>query len=222
MPDLPVTIADAVIAIILLISGVFAFACGFVHEVLAIGAWIGAAVVLVFGLPYLEPLAQRLVGHEMGGTLLAGAVLFIGAVVILSMGTRAIARRVQDSALNAVDRSLGFLFGLARGAVIICLAYLAVEWAMPDGKQPTWLRDSKSLPLVQQGAGWLRDLVPTNPADGGTTGPADQETLEKLETQRMLREMMNPKTQQSDEGQGTVGYGDRERREMERLIDSAR
>ena len=122
MAELPFTFLDIAIGVVLLISGLLAFVRGFVHEVLAVGAWIGAIVVAVFGFPYHRPYARDLIPHELVADAAAGAAIFVVALVVLSLLTRALSDRVKDSALNALDRSLGFVFGLLRGAVLVCLA----------------------------------------------------------------------------------------------------
>ncbi len=234
MSDAGFTIADAIILLVLAVSALLAFARGFVHEVLAVGAWIGAILATIYGLPYARPVAHRLIGSEpvpvLGGLLGndvvadigAGLVLFLVTLVVLSMLTRAISSRVKDSQLNALDRSLGFVFGLARGAVLVSLAYIAVEWMVPPAEQPAWLRDARSMPVVEAGAGLLRSLAPAGVADqASTAGDAVEGTRKALETERIWRDMMSPSpgrgpttTERPDEG-----YGEQERREMERLLD---
>lgn len=222
MPDLPLTAADIGIVVVLLLSAVLAFARGFVHELLSVGAWIGAAAVVVFGLPFARPLARDLVAPPLLADTLSGAVLFIVSLVVFSMMTRGFSRRVRDSALNAIDRSLGAVFGLARGALIICLAYLPIEWLMPPAEQPPWLRDSRSMPLVEQGAGWIRSLVKE-----GTPAAVDplRERLQRnLESERMAREIMSPdpKAPAPVGDSQEKGYTEKERRQLERLLEGNR
>ena len=146
MADFPLTLADLAIIGILLVSAVLAFARGFVHEVLSMGAWVGAAFAVIFGLPLVRPFARSVISLPLLADFAAGGVIFILALLVLSLATRAIARQVQGSALNAVDRSLGFVFGLLRGAVLVCLAYIPLAWLMSPGEQPTWIREARALP----------------------------------------------------------------------------
>ena len=150
MPDFPFTVTDLAIVGVLLISAVLAFARGFVHEVLSMAAWLGAAVAVIFALPYARPIAREFISLPLLADVAAGGVIFIVALLALSLLTRAVSRRVQDSALNAVDRSLGFLFGLLRGAALVCLAYIPVNWLLAPSEQPEWIRDARSRPLVEQ------------------------------------------------------------------------
>jgi len=224
--DLPLTVLDIALIAVLVVSGLFAFARGFVHEVLSVGGWVGAVLAAFFALPYARPYARPLVENELIADIAAGVAIFLVTLVILSFAKRSISRRVQDSALNALDRSLGFLFGVLRGAVLISLAYIAVEWMMPPADQPPWLRGARAMPLVEEGARLLKSVVPdeTRAAAEESAGGARDDARKVLETQRMLRDIMTPEPKGGDAGgdAGSEGYGQKERREMERLIDSSR
>lgn len=225
MADLPFTIADLAVVGILLVSAVLAFARGFVHEVLSMVAWIGAGLAVIFGLPYARPVAREMISLPLLADVAAGGVIFIVALLILSLLTRAISRRVQDSALNAVDRSLGFVFGLLRGALLVCLAYIPLAWLMSPGDQPAWLRDARTRPLVEQGANMIQAVFDgQQPATKQAFDPVRERARKALETERMVRDMMTPepKTPTSGSKPPKQGYTESERRDLERLIDSDR
>jgi membrane protein required for colicin V production len=226
------------VLLILLISGVLAFARGFVHEVLAVGAWVGAIVATVYGLPFARPLARRLVGNEpipVVGTAIgndtvadiaAGTVIFLITLILLSLFTSALSSRVRDSQLSAIDRSLGLVFGLARGAVLLSILYAVVEWMVPVAEQPEWLRSSRSTRLLEPGAAMLRSLVPDDTLGQSTKG-ADEaldDARRVLETERLWRDMMSPvpRAMPSANEPAEEGYGNKERKDMERLIESSR
>jgi membrane protein required for colicin V production len=224
VPDVPFTIADLAIVGVLLISAVLAFARGFVHEVLSMAAWLGAAVAVVFVLPFARPIARQLISLPLLADIAAGGVIFIVALLVLSLLTRAVSRRVQDSALNAVDRSLGFLFGLLRGAALVCLAYIPLAWWEPS-EQPDWIRDARARPLVEQGAAMIQSLFDSRRTSATQVLDPSRERVRKaLETERMVRDIMtpDPKTPRPDGRPQPKGYSEGERRDLERLIDSDR
>ncbi len=224
MPDL--TLFDVGLVIVLIISGLLAFVRGFIQEVLSIGAWIGAIVATIFGLPYVKPFAREFIANTLLADIAAGGAIFLVTLVILWMLTRMISNSVRGSALNALDRSLGFVFGLARGAVLVCLLFIGVQWLVKPDQQPDWLRNARSLPLVVWGADQLRSMVPadTQEAAAGAAGAAEDEARKVLETHRMLRDIMSsePKGPPSETEPGVDGYTPKERRDMERLIESGR
>lgn len=225
MGDLSITLADGIVLAILLISALLAFARGFVHEVLAIAGWIGAIFATIYGLPLVRPYARSFIDNTTIADIGAGVAIFLLSLIFLSLLTRAIAGQVRNSQLNALDRSLGFLFGLARGAVLVAIIYIAVDWLVPRPEQPDWIREARTLPLVEAGADMLRSLVPDEPANRGTRAAdqAAEEARKALETHRILRDMMSPEPSADADRDtaSTGGYDRRERQELERLLDGS-
>src|SRR6266851_9091079 len=115
---------DILVIAVIALSALFAFARGFVKEALSIAAWVGAGLITLYGLPHARPFAQKFIATPMLADVAAGVALFVVSLIVLSLLTSALARRVQDSALSAVDRALGLLFGAFRGVVIACLGFI--------------------------------------------------------------------------------------------------
>lgn len=223
MDSLPVNVTDIAVIVVLLISALLAYARGFVHEVLAVAGWIGAIFATIYGYPYARPYARSVIPIELIADLVAGVVIFVVTLVLLSFVTRGAAGLVKASALNFLDRSLGFLFGLVRGAVIVCVAYLGLVWLMPPHEQPGWLHEARSMPLIERGAAMLRGLVPDHARTAGSKAAGNvQDKAEKiLETQKVFRDMLTIEPKAKDAGTAE-GYNRNERREMERLIEGSK
>lgn len=149
---------DLAIILVLVISGVFALIRGFVHEVLAIAGWIAAPLAALWTLPETEPIARRFIASELAAKVVAGVVVFLVVLLVCSVITHAVARKVQASALGSVDRTLGFVFGLARGLVACCLAYLVVTWLMP--KVPDVVAEARLAGVLQKGADAIQAILP--------------------------------------------------------------
>lgn len=228
MDGFPINIVDLAIVVVVVVSGVFAFVRGFVHEALAIGAWIGAAIVTVAGLPLALPYARELISVQIIADVVAGVAIFLVVLVALSILTHLLARRVRESSLGALDRSLGFVFGLLRGAVIICLAWIALSWLLPRAEHPIWIQEARALPLVERGATMLISLVPEDLMPEVPERTETGETLEKLQN---FEELITPKAGQAGTAEGAggeeagpddgSGYNQLERKELQRLIDSS-
>ncbi|MBL6940605.1 MAG: CvpA family protein [Rhodospirillales bacterium] len=216
MDNLPVNITDIAVIVVVLISAFLAYARGFVHEVLSVAGWIGAAFITIYAFPFVQPYARDLIPIELAADLAAGVVVFIVSLTVLSILTRAISKRVQDSTLNALDRSLGLLFGMVRGAVLVCLVYIAIEWMMPVADQPAWLRDARTMPIIELGADWLRMLIPE---EAGASGGIAEQANQLLESQKVIEGLIAPEPKGGDI-KTLEGYGEKIRSEMERLIDS--
>lgn len=224
MGSLPFTILDLAILATVLISAIFAFGRGFVHEALSIAGWVGAAFAVIFGLPIAQPYARHFIQPPLLADVAAGVGIFVLAMIVLSIITRALASRVHGSSLNAVDRSLGFVFGLIRGAVLVCLAYIPVQWLVTPQDQPTWLRDARLLPLVEKGSTWLTGLVDHGRGGTSATDATREQNRKMLETERIVRDMMSPdpKAPTGETDKAPKGYDERERREINRLLEGDR
>ncbi|MEQ8227938.1 MAG: CvpA family protein [Rhodospirillales bacterium] len=224
LKDLPVNVVDLAVLAVLLISAVFAYARGFMHEVLSIGGWIGAIFATIYGFPHVQPYARDLIPIQLAADLAAGVVVFVFTLFSLSFIIRAIAKHIQQSSLNVLDRSLGFLFGLVRGAIIVCLIYLGLEFLMTPEDQPKWLREAKSMPLVLRGSDALRALIPEDIEDklkdaapSGFSGPMP--SIPKSEGEAIKRMFTPPP--ESQKAQPEDAYGSKERATMDRAIENA-
>ncbi len=224
MDSFPFTLLDIAVLATVLISAVFAFGRGFVHETLSIAGWVGAALAVIFGLPLVRPYARDFIQPPLLADVAAGVAIFILAMIVLSIITRALASRVHGSSLNAVDRSLGFVFGLARGAALVCLAYIPVQWLITPQDQPTWLRDARLLPLIEKGSSWITDVVDHGRGPSSASDALREQSQKNLETERIVRDMMSPdpKAPTGTADTSPKGYDERERREIERLLDGNR
>lgn len=140
MEDL--TIVDGAVIAIILISGILAFARGFVREATSIAGWVGAAVVAYFLAPRAEPLMQEvpllkdLIDSSCELSMMAAfGIVFVVALIVLSLFAPLLASAVRGNAMGTIDKGLGFLFGLARGALLIVVALFVYEkfFAVGDG-----------------------------------------------------------------------------------------
>jgi membrane protein required for colicin V production len=218
MDNLPVNITDIAVTVVLLVSAFLAYARGLVHEVLSVAGWFGGGLITFYAVPFVQPFTRDLISIELAADLAAGVALFVISLAILSILTSAISKRVQNSTLNALDRSLGFLFGLARGGILVCLLYMAIKWVMPIVDQPAWLRSARTMPLIETGAQQLRALIPEEAATKADTAAA--ETNKLIESQKVIEGLIAPEPKSGE--MGTLkGYGRKIRNEMERLIDSS-
>lgn len=227
MDSVPVNAFDLVIIAVLLISGVIAFFRGFVHEVLAIAAWAGAALAALYGLPHVRPVAREYIPLTWAADLAAGSALFLGVLLVLALITRALSRRVQNSALGALDRSLGFLFGLVRGAFVVAVAFVVVTWIWPEpDDRPRWIAEARGLPLVEDGAELVRSLIPESmeeDAERVRTSVREAEDLNRQvrDAQPLFERMTQPRTADPSDGSAPeTGYEAEQREELNRLMQS--
>jgi len=229
MDALPINALDLAVIVALLVSALLAFMRGFVHEVLSIGAWVGAALAALYGLPLAQPLARKTIPIDWAADAAAVVVLFLIALLALSFATNALSKTVQASALNNLDRSLGFVFGLARAAVILSILLIAADWLMDKSARPDWMQKAKTLPAIELGADVLKDLLPDSfMAAEDAAKEAAGTAKDALELKQTLDRLTAP-TPTADPGRtgedqagaaDKPAYDNKERRDMERLLQS--
>lgn len=213
---------DIIVIGVILLSGLFAFARGFVKEALSVAAWVGAAFAALYGLRYAAPVAERFLPKGPVADAAAALVLFLAALIVLSLLTSAVAGRVKESSLSAVDRTLGLVFGLVRGLVLVCLLYIALSWALPAGKQqqPGWIADAKTLPLLANGAERLRALVPAAyRARAEATAEDTRRAAEQMnEAASAMRALSSPRQPAAATHDRAGAYSPDDQRDLNRLI----
>jgi membrane protein required for colicin V production len=145
---------------LLVLSGLLAFVRGFVREVLGVAAWVGALAAGVLGLPY----TRAIVGNWINAPAWVDPVAFFSAflisLIVLMLIARLVGSLVRGSVLGGVDRTLGLLFGLARGAAIVVLAYILAAMIFPMDRWPPAVLNARSLAPAYAGAVWVRSQLP--------------------------------------------------------------
>jgi membrane protein required for colicin V production len=160
---MPITLLDVLLLVVMLISGLLAMIRGFMREVLSIAAWGIAALVTLWAFPRVTPLAQSYFSSDTVAKGIAIGSVFLVTLLIVSIITVRISDMVLDSKVGALDRTLGFLFGLGRGLIIVVVAFLFFAWLVPDRSQPEWVRGAKSKVVLQSTGQWLMSMLPDDP-----------------------------------------------------------
>jgi membrane protein required for colicin V production len=160
---MPITLLDILLLVVMLISGLLAMIRGFMREILSIGAWGVAAVVTLYSYAKVLPIAKNYVSSDMVAAGIAVGGVFLLTLLIVSIITVRISDMILDSRVGALDRTLGFLFGLGRGLIIVVVAFLFFAWLVPDRSQPEWVRGAKSKVVLQGTGQWLMSMLPDDP-----------------------------------------------------------
>jgi membrane protein required for colicin V production len=160
---MPITILDLVLLAVMLVSGLLAMVRGFMREILSIAAWGAAALVTLYSYQKLLPTAKTYFDSETVASIVVIAGVFIGTLIVVSILTVRISDMILDSRIGALDRTLGFLFGLARGLLIVVVAYQFFIWLVPDKQRPDWVTAAKSRTMLQGTGEWMMSLLPDDP-----------------------------------------------------------
>lgn len=162
------TLVDAAVAVIIIVSGILAYSRGFVRETLAIIGWVVAAILAFMLAPAAQPLIREIpyVGDFLGDSceltvIAAFAAVFALALVLASLFTPLFSSFIRNSALGGIDQGLGFFFGVVRGILLVAVALLVFDRAVPPGSVEM-VENSRSAAVFGQVSGNLNEAVPSD------------------------------------------------------------
>ncbi|WP_281825617.1 CvpA family protein [Jannaschia rubra] len=160
------TIVDGIVAAIILISAILAYSRGLVREAMAILGWILAGFLAFTFAAVAAPLVQEIpyVGDVLGDncelTLIAAfALVFVVALIVVSLFTPLLSGAVRGSVLGPVDRGLGFLFGVLRGLLLVAVAFLVYERVTVGEAMPE-VANSRSAVIYDRARGGIENRIP--------------------------------------------------------------
>ena len=148
---------------------------------------------------------------------MAGSGLFIVALIVLHLLSHMLSGWVRAGRLNALDRSLGLLAGLATAAIVISIAFLFLSDIFDD-EPPDWVENARTRPAVERGAILVKDLLPANII--GDTGAALERAQDRANDLDAARKALDRLTRPPETAvpQQQEGYNERERERLSDLI----
>lgn len=156
-----ITLLDGILIGIMLVSAILAMVRGFSREVLSVVSWLAAAAAAFFFYKPLTPYVQQYIHNEKIAMGAAALAIFVITLIIVSFITLRIADFIIDSRIGALDRILGFIFGAARGLLLVVVAMLFFNWLAPEN-QPGWVANARSKPLLDDLGQRLVAALPEN------------------------------------------------------------
>lgn len=184
--SLPISILDLVVIGVVVISALLAAVRGFTREVLAIVAWVTAAAAAWFLHPLILPRIKDHIANPTVALVAAIGGIFIVTLLIVSIVTVKLSDFILDSRIGALDRTLGFVFGAARGLLICVVGYVFLSWLV-QGKMPEWATAARSRPMLENTGNTLIGMLPDpegilsqlkkRRGEDGTASPADTSPL---------------------------------------------
>ncbi len=190
---MPVTILDMIVIGVVLISALLAALRGFTREVLAIGSWAAAAVAAYVFHPQAIPLVQQYVSPNKALHVpVAAGGIFLVTLLVAYFITSKLSDMILDSRIGALDRTLGFAFGAARGLLLAVVGFLFFSWLAQDERNhPVWVRDAKLKPMLVSAGATLKGMLPDDPEKAlrqlrgkALDGETPRETVPEPPTQR--------------------------------------
>jgi len=168
---MPITILDGIVLAVTLFSAVLAMVRGFSREVLSVVSWVLAAAAAYYLYPVVVPYANKYTQSHTLAMIGSAGIIFLVVLIVVSVITMRIADFIIDSRVGPLDRTLGFIFGAARGILLVVVAMLFFNWLVAPPQQPKWVSEAKSKPLIDSLGNKLVNLLPDN---------ADSKLFDKL------------------------------------------
>lgn len=180
---------DVVFLVIVGVSALVAIARGVTKELLSITGWILAAVSVYYLLPVVDPIMQKYIASEVLSNLVSGMVILIMFCIFWVLAADKISTQIRFSKLSALDRILGFIFGIFRGVIIVILLQIMISSLIPEESQKGVFAESRYFKLAGDAAGPIKGLIPEKwfddlKAKGESLGLGAAKTEEKSKSDK--------------------------------------
>lgn len=177
---------DVVFLVIVGVSALVAIARGVTKELLSIIGWVLAGVSVYYLLPVVDPIMKKYIASEVLSGLVSGMVILIMFCIFWVLAADKISTQIRFSKLSALDRILGFIFGIFRGVVIVILLQIMISSLIPEESQKGVFAESRYFKLAGDAAGPIKGLIPEKwfddlKAKGENLGLGAAKTDEKVE-----------------------------------------
>jgi membrane protein required for colicin V production len=155
---------DLAVLGIVLVSALLSMMRGFTREVLAIASWGAAAAAAYYFYPLLMPYLTPYIHKEVIAQAAAAAIVFFLTLIVVSLFTVRLSDAILDSKIGALDRSLGFVFGVVRGFLLAVVAFAIFNWLVSEKQQPEWVKNARTRPVLTETADRIVAMLPTDAA----------------------------------------------------------
>ena len=231
---------DIGVLVVISLSALLALGRGLIKEILSLFGWVGAAVVtyfIYFDVPAVREFAHKQIPDSLFADIATAVVVFTVALIILGMINHFVVSRIPTGFLGPLDKSLGLVFGLARGALLVAIAHIMLVYVLPNRADwPLVIQEARAEPYAARAAEYVSALIPagvkekTNEMINQETGATQNTTPENtgnppaepsLDSGQNSGDGAGKQSSNAGFGGGQVersGYKDAERKDLERLI----
>lgn len=133
---------DVIILIVIGISSFLAFNRGLIKEIFSILGWVAIIAVSVFLIPIINDQVSKYVENVAVVSVIVMIFVLLLLFLFWLFFTKKVVGKVRDSKLSYFDKIFGFIFGFARGVLLVVLFYILVNWLAPKEYQSEEFKDS--------------------------------------------------------------------------------
>ncbi len=206
---------DLILLSIILISAFFAFFRGISLELLSISGW----VLSFFGSYYygnnLVNIVNKIINNILISTGFSYFIVFVIIFVIFSFLTKRFSIYVKESYVGILDKSLGFIFGIFRGYILVGLCFFGFDYFY-QGKKLDFIDNSKIVPIIKITNNTIMKLMNI---DSKYSQKLSEEVKRKSEL--LFEKSIDSKLKLKQNSQPEDGvYNDSGRRNLENIIEN--
>jgi membrane protein required for colicin V production len=149
---------DIAIAVVVVISGLISTVRGFVKETMSLIIWIAAFVVAMTFSATVSSLLTNLIELASMRQLAAWGGLFVGTLLLGALINFLLGKLIDSTGLSGTDKTLGLVFGVFRGLLIVLALVIMLPKAIPVEQDPWWT-ESALIPIFQGFESWGNQAV---------------------------------------------------------------
>ena len=203
---------DLVILIIIFCFGLFSLFRGFIKELFSIIGWIFAIILATSFTPFVLSKIQVMLPSFSFSPLIAGVSIALIVYILFRILGGLFQKRLGKANVSAINRSLGFLLGMAKGFALVCITIFITKTFLNEAEYPKWLRTSKSLPLIESMTMFAASQLPMYLQKNFEKKPIDSF---KTETKMKFESLNLPKLKQGYSHKDTA-YNENQRLLMDK------
>ena len=212
MDILTIDPTDLVILIIIFCFGLFSLFRGFTKELISIISWIFAILLAISFTPFVLSKIQVALPSISLRPLIPGVLIALVVYILFRIIGSLFQKKLGKAKISAIDRSLGFLLGVAKGFALVCITIFITKTFLNENEYPSWLRTSKSLPLIESTTMFVASQLPMYLRKN-----FEQKQIDSFKTETKMKfESLNlPKLKQGYSHKDTV-YNEKQRLLMDK------
>tara|TARA_B100001057_G_scaffold313173_1_gene313308 strand:- start:2658 stop:3209 length:552 start_codon:yes stop_codon:yes gene_type:complete len=151
---------DIIIFLTMLVSGVLALTQGFVKEILSLIGWLVSFVSVILLMPeagqYLKPFFES----QALSDLITISIIFITTLLAWRLISLFIGKLFKFTAIGYIDRTLGFLFGVARVYILVSIIFGVFIQKVEQEKRPLYIQSSSLTKVIEGSNNFLFNNFP--------------------------------------------------------------
>ena len=155
-------IFDIIFSIILVYSIIQCYIKGFSLSFISFLKWVLSLIFTIILVPKFRPWVSDYIESDFINSVGLGVFIFIVALFIMIVISRALSRAVTWTGLGSVDKTFGLLFGVFKGYIFSVCLFSILNWFYPYQNWGIPVERAMSFNIINQGSIILIEEFPNN------------------------------------------------------------